>query len=58
MNAIKQLRNDLGLTNKQLAAKLGVSIKSVEAYISGHRDIERANLAARQNYEKLKKSLR
>jgi DNA-binding transcriptional regulator YiaG len=53
---IKQVRNKLELSNHQLADKLGVSVKSVEAYISGQRSIDRAGIAVKRNWQKLIKA--
>lgn len=52
---IKEIRDTLELTNAELADRLGVGVKSVEAYLSGHRSIERAGIAVQRNYAQLKK---
>ena len=54
MTTIKQVRNKLELSNHQLAHKLGVSVKSVEAYLSGERSLDRAGIAVKRNWEQLK----
>lgn len=51
---IKRTRKALGITQAQLAEKLGVSLQSVKAYEQGRRDINRAGLAVRRNWEALR----
>lgn len=53
MNQLKQIRTNLGITNVQLAAKLGVSLSHCESLIAGRYDINRASLAVRNNYRAL-----
>lgn len=52
---VKQIRNTLNITNAELADKLGVGIKSAEAYLYGYRSIERAGIAVQRNYKELVK---
>ena len=54
---IKEARNALGMTNVELADRLGVAVKTVENYISGRggKSIDRASIAVRRNYTKLTK---
>ena len=43
MNKIKQIRKMRGLTQKELAERCNISIKSVQAYEQGTRKLEKAN---------------
>ena len=43
MNKIKQIRKMGGLTQKELAKRCNISIKSVQAYEQGTRKLEKAN---------------
>ena len=43
MNKIKQIRKMRGLTQKELAERCNISIKSVQAYEQGVRKLEKAN---------------
>ena len=43
MNKIKRIRKMRGLTQKELAERCNISIKSVQAYEQGTRKLEKAN---------------
>lgn len=43
MNKIKQIRKMRRLTQKELAERCNISIKSVQAYEQGTRKLEKAN---------------
>lgn len=42
MNNLKQIRIKKGITRKELAEKSGISIRTIEGYEQGARDIELA----------------
>ena len=51
---VKEVRDKLKLSNKELADKLCVSEKTVESYITGNtRSIERAHPAVQRIFEGL-----
>ena len=40
MNRLEQLRRDVNLTRAELAAKSGLSMRVIEGYEQGHRNVD------------------
>lgn len=54
---MKNVRIMLGLTQAELADELAVSVRTVQNYEQGRRDINRASMAVRRNWDRIKASV-